>query len=652
MPYSIKFGSMEGMDSITSFDLFVPGRVCLFGEHSDWAGGYRRINSQIEKGYAIITGINQGIHARVTPHSDLLIYRGKRNGQVLEYEVPMQEEQLLEVAKRGEYFSYIAGVAYQILTHYHVGGLVIDNYKTDLPIQKGLSSSAAISVLTARGFNRVYDLKMTVRGEMDLAYRGEITTPSRCGRMDQGCAYGVRPILMTFDGDAIDVEEIALKEDLYLVLVDLKAEKDTKKILRDLNKAYPFPDNEVQVEVQGYLGKTNRELVNQAKGALESQGPEIIGRLMEKAQDHFDKALIPACPDELTAPVLHKLLGNETIGDLHYGGKGVGSQGDGTAQFVVKDAESQSRLIDLLKEEFSMEGLPVFLRKTRKLRKAVITAAGLGTRLFPMTKVLRKEFMPVLSGDGRVEPLLIKTVREVLEAGIEKICLVIQEEELPTFKEVFSSPVSPEVFQKLDSLGQEYCKRLEAYGERIEFCFQRKQEGLGHALLETENWVGEDPFLFVLGDHYFTSSVQESCTQQFLEWYEELERPLIALAETPLSQIHRFGTIAGEWEKEGELLWVSEVKEKPSQEYASLHLPVVCNGVEKYYTVFGEYILNNQIFTILHEMVNDNVREQGEIQLTAALEELRRKEGLRGIVMKGEKIDIGIPSEYRRVLSS
>ena len=96
----------------------------------------------------------------------------------------------------GGFFSYAAGVAYQVLTHYRVRGLVIDNTRTDLPIKKGLSSSAAISVLTARAFNRVYDLKLTVRGEMELAYQGEITTPSRCGRMDQGCAYGDRAVLM------------------------------------------------------------------------------------------------------------------------------------------------------------------------------------------------------------------------------------------------------------------------------------------------------------------------------------------------------------------------------------------------------------------------------------------------------------------------
>ena len=100
--------------------------------------------------------------------------------------------------------SSVAGVAYQVLTHYHVRGLVIDNNMTDLPIKKGLSSSAAICVLAARAFNRVYDLKLTIRGEMELAYQGEITTPSRCGRMDQGCAFGNRPVLMTFDGDRLE----------------------------------------------------------------------------------------------------------------------------------------------------------------------------------------------------------------------------------------------------------------------------------------------------------------------------------------------------------------------------------------------------------------------------------------------------------------
>ena len=174
------------------------------------------------------------------------------------FEVPMESEALLAEAQKGRFFSYAAGVAYQILTHYQVHGLEIDNYLTDLPSKKGLSSSAATCVLVARAFNRIYDLKMTVRGEMEYAYIGEITTPSRCGRMDQGCAYGNRPIMMTFDGDQIDVKEINVSKDLYFVIVDLRAGKDTRLILNRLNHCYPFAEDEMQRNVQKYLGPHQR----------------------------------------------------------------------------------------------------------------------------------------------------------------------------------------------------------------------------------------------------------------------------------------------------------------------------------------------------------------------------------------------------------
>ena len=150
--------------------IFVPGRVCLFGEHSDWAGGHRRSNSEIEKGYTLITGTDQGIYAEVNAHPSSLVLtsttpEGERRGP---YEIPMETRRLLEEAQGGGFWSYIAGVAYQVMTNYHVRGLVIDNTKTDLPMKKGLSSSAAVCVLAARAFNRVYDLKLTTRGEMEL----------------------------------------------------------------------------------------------------------------------------------------------------------------------------------------------------------------------------------------------------------------------------------------------------------------------------------------------------------------------------------------------------------------------------------------------------------------------------------------------------
>ena len=102
--------------------LFVPGRICLFGEHSDWAGGYRRINAELEKGYTLITGTNQGIYAEVEPHPTKLVLcstlpDGTRKGP---YEVAMDRDALLAEAEKESFFSYAAGVAYQVLTHYRV----------------------------------------------------------------------------------------------------------------------------------------------------------------------------------------------------------------------------------------------------------------------------------------------------------------------------------------------------------------------------------------------------------------------------------------------------------------------------------------------------------------------------------------------------
>ena len=264
--------------------IFVPGRICLFGEHTDWAGGYRRTNADLEKGYAIIASTNQGLHAEVNPHpTKLILHTTLNDGRRLDpFEVPMESEALLAEAQKGSFFSYAAGVAYQILTHYQVHGLEINNYLTDLPAKKGLSSSAATCVLVARAFNRIYDLKMTVRGEMEYAYIGEITTPSRCGRMDQGCAYGDRPIMMTFDGDQIDVQEINVSRDLYFVIVDLEAGKDTRLILNRLNHCYPFAEDEMQRNVQKCLGPISAGITHEAYEALHQGDAVRVGKLMKR----------------------------------------------------------------------------------------------------------------------------------------------------------------------------------------------------------------------------------------------------------------------------------------------------------------------------------------------------------------------------------
>jgi galactokinase len=330
-------------------DIFVSGRLCLFGEHSDWAGEYRQVNPEIEPGSAVVVGTNQGIYARVNQNS-CLVFQTPQYSPVLE--IAMDEELLLAMAQTKNFYSYVAGVAYQALIRYQVGGLAIDNYRMDLPLQKGLSSSAAICVLVARAFNQLYQLGLSVAEEMELAYWGERTTPSQCGRLDQACAYGRQPILMTFDGDRYTIQPLTVGKDLYLIIVDLAGVKNTQEILAQLNRCYPQPQNPLAVQVQKYLGEINQVLVKQAVIALQQGDPEKIGALMNQAQGEFDRYVIPACPEQLKAPILHQLLDHPSLKPYLYGGKGVGSQGDGTAQLIAQDRSTQSEAIALIKRDF------------------------------------------------------------------------------------------------------------------------------------------------------------------------------------------------------------------------------------------------------------------------------------------------------------
>lgn len=334
--------------------IFIPGRLCLFGEHSDWAAQYRQRNPEIKKGYALIVGTNQGIYAKAKVNSQDLIFSGTLNdGSRCEaIKLPMEQSVLLEEAQKGGFGSYIAGTAYQMLIKYGVKGLEIDNYWTDLPLKKGLSSSAAICVLIARTFNHLYKLHLTPIQEMELAYLGERTTPSLCGRMDQACAFGNKPSLMIFDEKGVEIEVLKVATPLYLVIVDLGGTKNTQKILRDLNGCYPFATNQIQEDVQHYLGEINAEFTHLAAGAVEQGKAEVLGSLMEQVQAQFDRYVRPACPEQLRAPKLHRLLNHRALKPWIFGGKGVGSQGDETAQLVARDAQSQEKIISIIHRDF------------------------------------------------------------------------------------------------------------------------------------------------------------------------------------------------------------------------------------------------------------------------------------------------------------
>lgn len=633
-------------------NLFVPGRICLLGEHTDWAGGYRRINADLTPGRAIIVGTNQGLYATVRPHPGKIILHctlpdGTRPPP---WEAPMDRDALLQEAEKGGFYSYAAGVAYQVLTHYRVRGLEIDNYRTDLPVKKGLSSSAAVCVLVARAFNRMYDLKMTVRGEMEYAYHGEITTPSRCGRLDQGCAYGNRPVMLTFDGDRLDVEELKLGCNLYYVIVDLCAQKDTRKILSDLNHCYPFADNDTQRGVQEFLGPISARITQAAAAALRRGDAVELGRLMNEAQAAFDRYLQPACPTELTAPVLHKLLRYEPIQPWVLGGKGVGSQGDGTAQLLVRDEQAQAHVAQLIEKDLGMPCMPLTVQSGRRVRKAVIPAAGFGTRLFPATKAVKKELFPVIDRDGRAKPVIMVIVEEALRAGIEEVAVIVQSEDRAIFEQFFSMPPRIEHFNKLSAEDKAYSQQLQDMGRRVTLLTQDSQEGFGHAIYGTREWVGDEPFLLLLGDHLYASDTDVSCARQLIDVYEQVGQSVVGLKTTDIAQSRHFGCVAGIWEEENRLLSLTEITEKPDVHYVREHLQVEGVAEDQVLTLFGQYVLTPRVFDFLHENISGNLRERGEFQLTSCLDRVRQEEGFYGAVVQGRRFDIGQPEMYRQTL--
>lgn len=333
------------------YDLFVPGRLCLFGEHSDWAGEYYKIDKSVSPGYCIAIGTEQGIYANIAPHPDKLIVHSKDiNGNLIASQtINMKESELLDVAKSAGFFSYSAGVAYYLLKDYPIKGIVIDNF-INLPIKRGLSSSASICVLTARAFSSVYNLNLSKQQEMEYAYKGEVLTGSKCGRMDQICAYGSVPIFLKFIGDDMEIEELEVKKPIYMLIADLNGGKNTRKILADLNYHFMNGNDKLRKSLRYALGEANKDILMRAKELIKNGDSCGIGELMNEAQYIFDKYVSPSCPEELSAPKLHYVLNSPVVKELVYGGKGVGSQGDGCAQFVVKGYEERKELINRLRE--------------------------------------------------------------------------------------------------------------------------------------------------------------------------------------------------------------------------------------------------------------------------------------------------------------
>ncbi len=639
---------MVHMKNPHSIEIFVPGRVCLFGEHSDWAGAFRRTNPDIQPGQVIIAGTNQGIHAVVAPRKGVFHVKSTLpGGLVEEISLPMEPEALAAAAKEGSFFSYAAGVAHVMKIFYQVDGLDIDNDWTTLPVKKGLSSSAAFCVLVARAFNLAYGLKLTVRAEMEAAYQGEILTPSRCGRMDQGCAYGQGPVLMTFDGDQLATRKLAVSRPVYLLIADLKAKKDTVRILSDLTAAYPMPRTEADRLAHDYLGRINQTLVLRAVHLLEEGDAEGLGRLMTEAQGEFDRCLGPLCPEELTAPRLHTILADETVKRYAWGGKGIGSQGDGCVQLIAKSPEEREKLRVYLEGTLKLDCFNLDILPPATVRKAIIPAAGIGSRMFPGSRAVKKELFPVVTPEGECKPVIQLIVEEALSAGVEEIAIVVGPGEASQIREFFS-PVPAAIRSRLSEKAQAQCRHLEELGKRVTFIEQPEPLGFGHAVYCAREWVGDEPVLLLLGDHIYRSATETSCATQLLEAYRRLGgRCVLSVCQVPRDMVHCYGTLTGTWSDRAKtLLDVTEFAEKPSLDYARGHLAVEGLPSDVFLCVFGQYVLTPDLFQVLGRQIDANVRQKNEFQLTTALDELRASQGLCALAVAGTHFDMGQPAEY------
>ena len=285
-----------------------------------------------------------------------------------------------------------------------------------------------------------------------------------------------------------------------------------------------------------------------------------------------------------------------------------------------------------------------------RIKKAVIPAAGFGTRLFPATKVVKKELFPIIDKDGRAKPVIQLIVEEAVSGGIEEIGIVTQPDDKEIFESYFKNTPDAKLFNKLSKQNQEYCNYLQDLGSKITLLAQDKQEGYGHAVFCAKEWVNNEPFLLMLGDHIYSSDAEQSCARQVLQVYEQVNRSVIGLNSLPAEMIQNRGCITGIWQEKNSILQVTQIYEKPTIEYARQNLRLEGIGEDEFLCIFGLYALTSNIFNFLEENINTNFREKGEFQLTSCLEKLREAEGMTGLVVDGKTFDIGMPNVYRQTM--
>ena len=287
------------------------------------------------------------------------------------------------------------------------------------------------------------------------------------------------------------------------------------------------------------------------------------------------------------------------------------------------------------------------LNMSNKVCKAVIPAAGFGTRMYPATKALKKELFPIIGRDGRAKPIILAIIEEAVSAGIEEIAIVVQQCDRDLFEEVLKSPPKPELWQKLSAENKRYSEYLQSIGDRVTILTQAEQEGYGHAVFCAKDWVDGQPFLLLLGDHVYTSNNKLSCAAQMVDIYQQVNTSVISITVMSADIIHKAGCVSGKWQKDS-ILDIAKIYEKPTLEYAREHLRVPGMLEGEFLGVFGMYLLESDIFDLLGAEISNNERFKGEFQLTTCLDKLNQQYGAIAYLVDGQYYDTGMPLFYRQ----
>ncbi len=289
------------------------------------------------------------------------------------------------------------------------------------------------------------------------------------------------------------------------------------------------------------------------------------------------------------------------------------------------------------------------------ITKAVIPAAGRGLRLFPATKVVPKQLFPIVDHDGVAKPVIQMIVEEAIESGIQEICIVVAPEDKDMFHTFFCGDMPKDLLariRRIDAASAAF-DNLRSYGKRIHYVIQDNPQGFGHAIYCARHFVGDEPFLLLLGDHIHASDGNERCASQLLHAFEKWDASMCSVCPTPEDMLSGFGTIQGTLIHERpEVYEVTDIKEKPSAQYARKHFVVPHLSRGTYLCFFGQHVLTPGIFESLKHHIDNDIRENGEIQLTNALDLLRVQEGrFYALVTEGKRFDVGIPRGFAETIA-